>query len=100
MPITPEARLVKLVQGALKNAIYAHGAINMANITSATKRICGELSASACVQSALGVDNNTKPLTEATHEVEVPRKSWATSQNVRPVIAKKRKPRLTSELVS
>lgn len=102
---TPEARLVKLVQGALKSTIDAHGAISAELIPSAVERICGDILAlHSCVESALGATNSDKPSTEkdeASDKVTVPRpRTWATSRDIRPVIAKRRKPRPTPPLVS
>ncbi len=101
---TQEARLVKLVQGALHKAVRTHGAINEELVTSVSETICSELLAvNSCVESALG--SNTEKLHTAEvaeqNEVTVPHhRGWATSRNVRPVIAKRRKPRTASQLVS
>lgn len=100
---TQEARLVKLVQGELRKAVDTHGAIGRELIASVSASICSELLADSCVESALGepIKLHTAEVSQ-TNEVAIAHmpRSWATSRNIRPVLAKRRKPRPTSQLVS
>jgi hypothetical protein len=98
-----ESRLVTLVQSALVEIITTQGAVVETMTPDVTKRIVGTILSSVCAASVPEHQLTTiPPRSVVTDDVTFasPKRSWATSRDIRPVVGRARKPRPTSSLVS
>jgi hypothetical protein len=82
-----EQRLTRMVRGALRSAIAAHGRLGLPQLDSATKRVVGQLMAEYPVCRC------SMPQRAEEEKEETASSRWATSKTgIFPVVAKRRVP--------